>query len=261
MSTSVILKNMLVLGFDTAASACSAALCRDGDTLAHRYEAMAQGQAEYLMGMINDVMEEAGKDFGDLDLLAVTTGPGSFTGIRIGLAVARGLALAGDLPCMGVTTFEAVAAGVPETERDGATLFVAIESKRDDIYVQAFAAGLEPLSAPQAVLPEALAAVLAGVSTPGVTGAPPAKNKRGHPVAPGGRVVVAGDASQRAIASLDGVGLEVALSIAPVTPDAGTLAVLAAGRWSPTTPNERPRPLYLRPPDAKTPKDGGRLRP
>lgn len=234
---------MLVLGFDTAASACSAALWHDGETLAHRVEAMAQGQAEYLMGMINDVMEEAEKGFGDLDLLAVTTGPGSFTGLRIGLAAARGLALAGDLPCLGVTTFEAVAAGVPELERDGAILLVAIESRRDDIYVQAFAAGLEPMSAPQAVLPEALAAVLAGSS---ITG---------------GRVVVAGNAGHRAIAALNGAGLEVALSPAPGTPDAGTLAALAASRWSPKTPNERPRPLYLRPPDAKAPKDGGRLRP
>ncbi|MDA1088812.1 MAG: tRNA (adenosine(37)-N6)-threonylcarbamoyltransferase complex dimerization subunit type 1 TsaB [Proteobacteria bacterium] len=234
---------MLVLGFDTAASACSAALSDDGKIIARRFEAMARGQAEHLMGMIADVMEEAGKAYQDLDLLAVTTGPGSFTGLRIGLAAARGLALAGDLACMGVTTLEVVAAGVQASERDGATLLVAIESKRDDIFVQVFAAGLAPLSPPQAVLPDALAAVLAGVS---ITG---------------GRVVIAGDAGPRAVAALDGAGLEVALSNAPEAPDAGTLAALAASRWSPETPIERPRPLYLRPPDAKVPKDGGRLRP
>jgi tRNA threonylcarbamoyladenosine biosynthesis protein TsaB len=234
---------MLILGFDSATSACSAALCHDGDTLAHRFEVMAQGQAEFLMGMINEVMEEAGKGYGDLDLLAVTTGPGSFTGLRIGLAAARGLALAGDLPCLGITTFEAVAAGVPETEWDGATLLVAIESKREDIYVQLFAAGLEPLSAPQAVLPEALATAM---DCPSITEE---------------RVLVVGDAGQRSIASLKGAGLEVALSNALGTPDAETLAALAARRWSPNSPNERPRPLYLKPPDAKMPKDGGRLRP
>ena len=162
---------------------------------------------------------------------------------RIGLAAARGLALAGDLPCLGITTFEAVAAGVPETEWDGATLLVAIESKREDIYVQLFAAGLEPLSAPQAVLPEALATAM---DCPSITEE---------------RVLVVGDAGQRSIASLKGAGLEVALSNALGTPDAGTLAALAARRWSPNSPNERPRPLYLKAPDAKMPKDGGRLRP
>ncbi len=234
---------MLVLGFDTATSACSAALWRDGRILARRFEAMAQGQSEHLMGMIGSVMEETGMVFRDLDLLAVTTGPGAFTGLRIGLAAARGLALAGDLPCVGVTTLEAVAAGVPETEREDAQLLVALDSKRDDIYVQAFASGLEPLSAAQAVLPEALAAVLDGSSIKG------------------GRVLVAGDVGGRAVESLNAAGLEAALSDAPGTPDAGTVAALAASRWSPDTPPGRPRPLYLRPPDAKAPKDGGRLRP
>ena len=172
----------------------------------------------------------------------VTTGPGSFTGLRIGLAAARGLALAGDLPCLGIPTFEAVAAGVPKTEWDGASLLVAIESKRSDIYAQAFAAGLGSLIAPQAVLPDDLASVLAGAS---ITGGP---------------LVVAGDAGQRAMASLKGAGLDVTLSNAPGTPDAGTLATMAASRWSPDTPCERPRPLYLRPPDATIPKNGGRLR-
>lgn len=234
---------MIVLGFDTATTACSAALWRDGRILAHRFEAMKRGQAEHLMGMIGSVIEEAGTAYQDLDLLAVTTGPGAFTGLRIGLAAARGMALAGDLACLGVTTLEAVAAGVPKTERDGATLLVALDSKRDDLYVQAFTAGLEPLSAAQAVLPSALAAVLDRSSI------------KGRPV------LVAGDAGGRAVESLNAAGLEAVLSDAPGTPDAGIVAALAASRWSPETPPGRPRPLYLRPPDAKAPKNGGRLRP
>lgn len=195
------------------------------------------------MGMIEEVMEDAGISFSDLDLLAVTTGPGGFTGLRIGLATARGLSLAGGLACAGVTTLEAVAAGVAETERRDATVLVALDSKREDLYVQAFGPGLEPLTAAEAVLPEALAATL------------------GDPSIMEGPVLVVGDAGDRAVKALNGAGRKVVLSDAPGTPDAGIVAALAANRWSPEAPPARPEPLYLRPPDAKTPKDGGRLRP
>jgi tRNA threonylcarbamoyladenosine biosynthesis protein TsaB len=137
---------MYVLAIDTSTSACSAALL-DGDAVvAHRLLVMARGQSEALMPMIRAVMAEAAIGFDRLDLLAVTVGPGAFTGLRIGLAAARGLALATGLPLAGVTTTRAVAQAVPIAERAGHTLAVAIESRRDRPWVQMFDADLVPLS-------------------------------------------------------------------------------------------------------------------
>ena len=104
---------MRLLALDTATAACSVALWRDGAVLARRFEAMLRGQSEALMPMVGAVLAEAGCGFKDLDAIAVTVGPGAFTGLRIGLAAARGMALAAELPLIGVTTLEAVVHGVP----------------------------------------------------------------------------------------------------------------------------------------------------
>ncbi len=116
---------MRILALDTATSACSAALWHDGRVCARRLVRMERGQSEALMPMVLDVLAEAGCGFSQLDLLAVTVGPGAFTGLRIGLAAARGMALASGIPCLGVTTLEAVAHGVPEGERAADPLLVA----------------------------------------------------------------------------------------------------------------------------------------
>src|SRR5882724_7006196 len=99
---------MKLLAVDTALGACSVAVL-DGDTvLAHRFEEMARGHAEALAPMVEEAM--AGMDFAALDRLAVTTGPGTFTGQRVGLAFMRGLRIALHKPLIGVTTLEAIAA-------------------------------------------------------------------------------------------------------------------------------------------------------
>ncbi len=204
---------------------------------------MSRGQSERLMPMVREVLSEAGADFPDLDLLAVTTGPGAFTGLRIGLAAARGMALAGDLACFGVTTLDAVAAGVSETERQKANVLVVLDSKRAEVYAQAFRSDLRPLSEAQALMPADLAALTA--------------NGEGD----ANRVLVAGDGAGQVIQALKDKGIEAVLSTAPGVPDAATVAAIAAERWSSDQPAEPLRPLYLRPPDAKASKNGGGIRP
>ena len=234
---------MKILALDAATSACSAALWEDGDVRARRLETLERGQAEVLMGMVGDVLARAGCDYSALDLVAVTCGPGAFTGLRIGLAAARGLALALGLPCLGVTTLEAVAhgvgesGGVGESERHAKTLLVVLESKRADVYAQAFGADLEPLSPPAAVLPGGLADLI-----------------------PSGPVVVVGDAAARGAQALAAAGVDAVLGGAPAVPDAAIVAAIAARRWRPEETTTPPAPLYLRPPDATLPKNNGRQR-
>lgn len=106
---------MIVFACDTALDACAIAIVRDSETLAHVSEKMNRGQAERLPMMARETMEAAGLAFADLDLLAVTTGPGSFTGVRVGLSFVRALSLALKRPCVGVSTLEALALEDGET--------------------------------------------------------------------------------------------------------------------------------------------------
>ncbi|MBT9384702.1 tRNA (adenosine(37)-N6)-threonylcarbamoyltransferase complex dimerization subunit type 1 TsaB [Pseudooceanicola sp. CBS1P-1] len=103
----------MILAFDTSAPHCAAALLRGDSLLAERREEMARGQAERLVPLLDEVLAEAGCTWADLDGLAVGVGPGNFTGIRIAVALARGLALALKIPVIGVTGFEALALDAP----------------------------------------------------------------------------------------------------------------------------------------------------
>src|SRR6185312_15940745 len=146
-----------VLAFDTAGNGCSAAVLRDGKIAAHRFAAMARGQSEQILPMIDTVLGEAGVAITALDLIAVTVGPGAFTGLRIGIAAARGLALASGVPALGITSFAAVAAQVPRAARAGRALVVALDSRRTELYLQAFDASGVPLGDGALVAPADLA--------------------------------------------------------------------------------------------------------
>jgi tRNA threonylcarbamoyladenosine biosynthesis protein TsaB len=210
-----------ILALDATLAGCSAALWAGGAVVARRSERLVRGHAERLMPQVREVMAEAGLGFEALDALAVTIGPGSFTGVRIGLATARGLALASAKPLVGLTTLEVIAHGAETSE----ALAVAIGAGRDRVYLQTFAATREP-TAPPALLATAEA--------------------RGR----ASGLAVAGDAARLVAAS-------VARTIPPELPDATLVAALAAERhrggrpW----PDRPPAALYLRPPDA-TPMRG-----
>lgn len=140
---------MLTLGIDTLGRQCAVALWRGdvakGELTAKIAEPMQRGHAEALLPMVRVVMDEAGEDFSAIDRVAASRGPGSFTGLRIGLAAARGLALALGRPALGVSRLEAMAAGYFARHRqESSPLVVAIDARRGQLYVQVFSSGIDP---------------------------------------------------------------------------------------------------------------------
>ena len=208
---------MIVLGLDTCLNACSVAVI-DGDTvLAHGCEVMARGHQERLAPMAEAVMTEAGIAFSQLTRIGTTVGPGSFTGLRVGIAFAKGLASALSIPAVGIGTLDALAA-------EGSGLVAAaIDARRDQIYLQIFDDGV-PLMAPD-VLPIGVAAARLIELTAG----------RALTLIGSGGPLLAEVASHATLLMPEGC-------------DARRIARLAAARA--TIPL---RPLYLRAPDAKLP--------
>ncbi|WP_245613080.1 tRNA (adenosine(37)-N6)-threonylcarbamoyltransferase complex dimerization subunit type 1 TsaB [Skermanella stibiiresistens] len=217
---------------DSATGACSVALWRDGAIVARRFAAMDRGQSEIMVPMVQEVMAEAGVGFQDLDGLGVTIGPGAFTGLRIGLAAARGLALASGLPLVGVTTFEAVGHGIPPEERLGRAVVVAVESRREDIFIQSFDNDMKLADQPRSIRPDAFAV-------------------------PDCPTLIAGDAAVRLRMALEARGLQDAAGLrfaaGPGLPDAADVAALVAERGFASAADGPPRPFYLRPPDVTLP--------
>ncbi len=221
---------LTLLALDTATTGCSACVWRAGEVLAVRRREMARGQAEALMPMIHDVLVEAGIAPEGLDGVAVTRGPGAFTGLRIALASARGFALARAIACIGVTTLEAVAHATSPHERSGRLLLACVESKRADLYAQLFDENLHPLTEPLAAQRTALLGLLQGNEA----------------------LLLVGDATARARAMLADGEFDLRDATASPLPDPAIIAAIAASRWD-VNSTTVPEPLYLRPPDAKLP--------
>ncbi len=211
---------MIVLAVDTCLDACSAAVVSDGAPLAVRIEPMTRGHQERLAPMAREVMAEAGLAFARLDRIAATLGPGSFTGLRVGLSFAKGLAQALDIPLAGVGTLQALAGARP------GLVCAAIDARRGgQVYLQAFRDG-RPVMAPDSLPTEIAAARLAELGADAATllvgsGAPMLA-----PLLPAARVEPAAHADPVAVARIG------AAMVAPLPPA---------------------RPLYLRAPDAKLP--------
>jgi tRNA threonylcarbamoyladenosine biosynthesis protein TsaB len=153
---------MRLLAIDTALAACSAAVLdtgRAGPVVANESLPLLRGHAEALMPMVARVMKRAALGFADLDRIAVTTGPGSFTGLRVGIAAARGLALAAGKPAVGITTFAAFAAPFIALD-EVVPVAVAIDARHDRVYLQVFGPASRVLVSPRlSPLREALRAV------------------------------------------------------------------------------------------------------
>jgi tRNA threonylcarbamoyladenosine biosynthesis protein TsaB len=193
------------------------------------------GQAEKLLPMVDSVMRRAGLLASALDIIGVTVGPGSFTGIRIGVAAARGIAHATGARVIGVTGFDAVAAGLAGSSIGAGFILIALESRREDLYVQLFDHTRVALEDPTATMPAALNERLNGI-----IGAAP--------------LLVAGDAAQRAASNLS-QRPDTMVAVGSV-PDAAGVLQAALCRWPLPARSVKPVPLYLRPPDVTFSKRG-----
>ncbi len=217
---------MRVLAIDTALEACSAAVLDTGQPTqsAHESLPMLRGHAEALLPLIARVMESVGLDFAALDRIAVTTGPGSFTGLRVGIAAARGIALAAGKPAIGLTTLAAFAAPLIAAD-DSLPVVVAIDARHDHVYLQVFGPGGRAIVTPRLCpLREALRVA--------ATGAPRLVGTAAELLA------AAWPAGERAPSLVD----------ARRAPDIDWVARLGAAADETGAP---PKPLYLRPPDAQ----------
>ena len=221
---------MLILAIDTALDACAAGVLDTdaGKLIGQESEAMKRGHAEALMPLIARVMKASGIAFASLDRIAVTTGPGSFTGLRVGLSAARGIALAANKPVAGVTTLTAYAAPVVSQNAEHPVIS-AIDARHDHVYFQAVSGDGSLLIRPQvAPIEEALGASRFGAAC--LVG-----NAAG---------VLADRWPADALPPLK-VDVQAA-------PDIAWVAWLGAA----VSPNTAPaRPFYLRAPDAKPSKD------
>lgn len=213
---------MRILAIDTALDLCSVAFVTAAGRGPALSEPLARGHAERLFAMVEAVLAEDGATLEDADRIAVTIGPGSFTGIRIGLAAARGFALALGRPVIGVDTLEALAASA--AERPSGPVFAAIDARKGEVYAAVHHRGTEVVAPFAADVAAALDRVphdcglVIGSGAPLLAHAATVAGRRLPPLEP-----LAG-------------------------PDIRKVAAIAAARAPAARP---PAPLYLRAPDAK----------
>ena len=218
-------KTRPILAIETGSRSCSVAVFNTlADIPACLHEHTDHGHATMLMPMIERAMAKAGCGYADLDRIAVAVGPGSFTGIRVGLAAALGLSLASGVPVVGISSFLTVA-DIEPRERQDRRLFALLDSRREEPFLVELDAELRFIQPPAVVTPDALDAILAAA----------------HPL------ILAGDAP--AMGRYAGQG---GIRLKQIAPHALAVARLAAD------PERRydlpPKPVYVRPPDVTMPK-------
>jgi tRNA threonylcarbamoyladenosine biosynthesis protein TsaB len=212
---------MRILALDSAVARCSATLVTDGEIVTFYQQDLDRGHASVLPVMAQDCLRDAGIRADEVDLVAVTVGPGSFTGIRGGVALAQGIGVAAGRPVIGVTVGEALADSLPQL--GGRILWCATVSRRGRIFLEV---GDEVFSLPVAELPN-----------------------------PPGPVAVAGGAAPDVASRLAARGVNVMLTDARL-PTGRHIAAVAERRFLGTIRPLPAEPLYVDAPEAKLP--GGR---
>ncbi len=221
---------MKILALDTALGACSVAVLVGDQVLSHRWVAMERGHAEALAPMVQAVIRDSGIPLRSIDRIAVTVGPGTFTGQRVGLAFARGLRVALKKPLVGLTTLEVIAVAA-SAETGISSVAVVHDARRNEVYFALVRDGVSASDPQVTDLPGAAAAIL---------------NQRGA-----GPIAIAGTAAPQLAALLATANPKLNVVQSAIRqPDALWLARLAAQR---PASDATPAPLYLRAPDAKLP--------
>lgn len=221
-----------ILALDAGGAACSVAIRRNGACAAHAIAAMRHGHAEAIMPMVAAAMRDAAIGFRDLDLVAVTVGPGGFTGLRIGLATARGIGMAARIPIVGVSSFAAVAEGTLPIERHGRETLVVLDSRRAELYAQAFDRQLAPVGEPRRATPDAIATTLSD-----------------------GPWLVAGDGCALLRPHLEtGAARQIAFALGSGVVDAAVVARIAARIVDGEAAALPPTPLYIHPVETTLPR-------
>ena len=224
------------LSFDTSAEYCAAALVQDGTTIAAQSLAMSRGHAEALVPLVRELCASTGTDLSGIDLVAVTVGPGSFTGVRTGIAAARGFALATGAPAVGVSSLQAVAYAARQA--GSPSVLVVLDTRRADFFAQLFDSNAQPCGDP-AVVDAGAIQDLIRMNDPVVVGNAVARF----------RSDVGPDMDAGIFASGPGV------------PDPADVALLAERiLYANRVASDTLSPLYLRAPEAKIPTGGGRLK-
>lgn len=263
---------MHILALDTSLAACSVAIVKvepgqRGDILASTGEAMPRGHAARLAPLVDECLTGSGFDWPDLDRLACTVGPGGFTGVRIGLSLARGLSLTTGLPLAGITSLDALlmaaaldaerrtekaGSGEHTSDREKPLFMATIDSRRQDLFVR-----IASLRNDEIVSGEE--------TTRGIDSLPPLRMLCDAQAVPredlvsfarslrtgSEHMILIGDGAETARQILEDAGLQVRISPASPLPEASLVASLAAMALA--GPGETVKPLYLRPPDVSPP--------
>src|SRR5512139_345369 len=218
---------MRVLAIDTALEACSVAVLdtEHAATRAHESLPMQRGHAEALMPLVARVLGRVNLDFSAIDRVAVTTGPGSFTGLRVGIAAARGIALATGKPAIGLTTLATYATPLIAAD-DTLPVVAAIDARHDHVYLQVFGPGGRTLVAPRiAPLREAVRAA-ANSGAPRIVGTAANLLAAAWPL---------DEREPRAVEQRGAPDIDWVAQLGAAAPETGV----------------SPRPLYLKAPDAQ----------
>ena len=205
---------------------CSAGIFIDGVVVAKDQKLIIYQHAEILVPMIEQILADVEMDYSDFDLIVTTTGPGRFTGIRIGLATARGLSLACNIPLIGVTNFEVLAYAVEEIDRVGRRILVILETKRDDFYVCVYSEYLNLIHGPMTIDGDDL-------------------EKLTEP----GRTIVLGDGVKRAMPFFTCSGATLIRQKIKNNIEFQSIAGLVNDRFKLGAKIEKPKPMYINPPN------------
>lgn len=217
-----------VLSIDAASGACGCAIVQGEDVLFAKSRLMRRGQAEFLAPLIREGLHDAQMTMAQINRIAVTVGPGSFAGIRVGVSTARALSLKDDgrLPVVGLSTLQALALQANVTQPAGATV-AAVDIRRGYLAIQVFDAQKQPLGPPRAATVQDAARYCQTLAMP---------------------LLVTGDGGLALIDALASLGAAAELLSGEIEIDP---VVIARHAQTAPIPDHPPAPLYLRPPDAK----------